>query len=273
MSAALTKARSNLNRVGSLLKQDKMFPAVTSLFEAVNVMLKSQLMKAERTEFSHLITDAVYLLNNNDKLRASYPLVIDYQPGEEKQLSETLRELLNALQDSAVDGAKLKMEADAKRKKECLERGLTLLAEKRYDEARDVLEQLAKEFPDDSDLKAQIADLFIKGELYEDAFRHLDQALDLSPEQIHLYNRIGIVLRRLKKFEIAEKYFMRAVNYAKKDANLYFNLGRVYVDWERWDKVEKAAAISLRLSPDFVQARKMRDYALKKQGKQPPEAG
>ena len=45
----------------------------------------------------------------------------------------------------------------------------------------EALEKLAREFPDDSDLKARIADLFIKGELYEDAFTYLNEALDLSP--------------------------------------------------------------------------------------------
>ena len=49
----------------------------------------------------------------------------------------------------------------------------------------------------------------------------------------------------------------------------YFNLGRLYIDWARWDKAEKASRLALRLSPGFVEARKLLNYALKKQGKDP----
>ena len=77
------------------------------------------------------------------------------------------------------------------------------------------------------------------------------------------------MLRKLRKFDIAEKYFMRATEFAKSDPNLYFNLGRLYIDWARWDKAEKASRLALRLSPGFVEARKLLNYALKKQGKDP----
>ena len=80
------------------------------------------------------------------------------------------------------------------------------------------------------------------------------------------------MLRKLHKFDIAEKYFMRAVEFAKSDPNLYFNLGRVYLDWQRWDKAERASRLALRLSPEFVEARKLLNFALKKQGKAPEPA-
>ena len=66
-----------------------------------------------------------------------------------------------------------------------------------------------------------------------------------------------------------DAYGMRAVDYAKTDPNLYFNLGRVYLDWERWDKAERASRLALRLAPTFVEARKLLNFVLKKQGKQP----
>lgn len=267
MATSLTKARSQIAKVSTFLKQEKLLPAATSLYEALLGMLKTQLMKNERDEFERMIADAVYILNNDANLRKVYPLTINYAPGEEKNLAEALRELLNALQDSAVDEAKEKLSDIMARKEKALHEGMTLIVENKVDEARRVLEKLAREFPKDAELKAQIADLFIKGELYEDAFQYLDQALEMNPDQIHLYNRIGIVLRKLKKFEIAEKYFIRAVGYAKNDANLYFNLGRVYVDWQRYDKVEKASRLALRLKPDFLEAKKMLTFSLKRQGK------
>jgi predicted Zn-dependent protease len=269
MSAELTKARKQITQVNTYLKQGKPLPAVNAVYEAVLAMLKAQLMKAERDEFSKLIVQAVYQLNNNKELRQLNPLVINYTPGEEKALLESIRELLHILQANTVDQAKDQMEGRLKRRAEGLATGKALLESGDHDEARKVLASLAREFPNDGPLRGEIAEMFIQAELFEDAFKYLDEALALSPDQLHLYNRIGIVLRKLGKFDVGEKYFMRAVNYAKDDPNLYFNLGRLYIDWEKYDKVEKAAKIALKLNPNFQEAHKMYVFALKKQGKQP----
>ena len=269
MSAELTKARAQINKVGTFLKQAKPLPAVSALYEAVNAVLRTPLMKAEKEEFSRLINDAVLLLNGDRNLRKIYPLILNFSPGGEKELAETLVGVLSELQATAVEEAKDIIADMEQRIAKGLAEGKLLIEEKRYDEARQVLEKLAKEYPNDADLRARIAELFIGGDLYEEAFRYLDEAIELSPDQIHHYNRIGIVLRKLHKYDIAEKYFMRAVEFAKSDPNLYFNLGRVYLDWQRWDKAEKASRLALRLSPSFVEAHKLLNFALKKQGKTP----
>ncbi len=272
MSAELTKARAQINKVGTYLKQAKPLPAVSALYEAICAVMRTPLIKSEKEEFSKLITDAVLLLNGDRNLRKVYPLILHYAPGGEKELVDTLLNLLTELQATAVEEAKDIIADKEQRIEKGLAEGRLLIEEKRYDEARALLEKLAREFPHDADLRAHIAELFISGELFEEAFTYLDEAIELSPDQIRHYNRIGIVLRKLHKYDIAEKYFMRAVDFAKNDPNLYFNLGRVYLDWERWDKAERASRLALRLSPTFVEARKLLNFALKKQGKVPEPA-
>ena len=269
MSAELTKARAQINKVGTFLKQAKPLPAVSALYEALGAILRTPLMKSEKEEFTKLITDAVLHLNGDRTLRQVYPLILEYTPGNEKALADTLVSLLGELQASAVEEAKDIMADKEQRIAATLAEGKRLIEETRCDEAKELLEKLAKEFPADADLRARIAELFIAGGRYEEAFSYLDEAIALSPDQIRHYNRIGIVLRKLRKFDIAEKYFIRAVGYAKCDPNLYFNLGRVYLDWQRWDK---ASRLALRLSPSFVEAQKLLNFALKKQGKTPEPA-
>jgi predicted Zn-dependent protease len=267
MSAELTKARNLINSVSTFLKQAKPTPAVSALFEALHIVLREPLIRAEKTEFSTMIQQAVMQLNKSPALRRVYPLIINYTPGEDKALLETLRELSQTLKAEAVDEARDQLADLQKRRSQTLEQGRQMLGEQRFDDARQLFAALVKDFPDDATLRSDIAELFMQHELYEDAFNYLDQALDLSPDQIHLYNRIGIALRKLKRFDVAEKYFMRAVGYAKSDPNLYFNLGRVYVDWGRWDRVERAAKLALKLNPQFEQAQKMLNFALNKQGR------
>ena len=40
-------------------------------------------------------------------------------------------------------------------------------------------------------------------------------------------------------------------------------MGRLYVDWKKWDKAVKAAQGALQLDPDFAEARKLMAYAEK----------
>ena len=269
MSAELTKARYLINAVSTFLKQAKPMPAVNALLEALHIVLREPLIKSEKTEFTAMITNAVALLNHNDTLRTIYNLILTYQGGEERALLETLRAVSNTLKAEVVQEAREMLAALERRRADALQQGKDLLAAKLAAQAREVFTGLVKDFPDDSQLRADIAEVFMQFEYYEDAFNYLDQALDLSPNQIQLYNRIGIALRKLKRYDVAEKYFMRAVSYAKDDPNLYFNLGRVYVDWGRYDKAEKAASMALRLNPDFELAQKMLTYSLSKQDKKP----
>lgn len=267
MSSVLIKARSQLANVSTFLKLGKPLPAVAEFCAALAVVIQNPLMKAEKEEFTRLIEDAVFKLATDKALMESYPIRLDFVPGEEKQLYDTLKMLLQELKNTAVDAAKGALGDMESKRASMLAQAQELLEKGEVDAAREILSRLAREIPDDSDLKATIADMFIRFGLYEDAYSYLDQAIDASPDQIHLYNRIAIVLRKLGKFDMAEKYFMRAVQFAKYDYNLYFNLGRVYVDWGKWDKAEKAAKMSLKLNEDFAEARKMLNYAIKKQGK------
>ena len=52
----------------------------------------------------------------------------------------------------------------------------------------------------------------------------------------------------------------------QKDEYLYFNLGRLYYDWQKWDKMAAAAEKAAALNPNFAEARKLLAFAHKKLG-------
>ncbi|MBA4358914.1 MAG: hypothetical protein C0405_14435, partial [Desulfovibrio sp.] len=58
----------------------------------------------------------------------------------------------------------------------------------------------------------------------------------------------------------------KALGITQADEYLYFNLGRLYFDWQRWDKTAEAAARAVGLNPDFQEAKKLLAYAQKKLG-------
>ncbi len=266
MSAQLIKARSLIASINSHLKQSKLIPAAQALHDAVVIILQNKLMKAEKQEFAQLLDTAIYALSGNKKLKEIYPLIINYSEGEERALLEQIKDLLKELQASSEAEVKDLLKQMQQRKNDGLKAVADLLEQGEVEHAKKAADRLIKDFPHDADLKADIADLFLKAEEYKVAFDYLDAALKDDPEAVHLYNRIGIVLRKMQDFTTAEQYYDRALTFCKTDEYLYFNIGRLYHDWQKWAKMGEAAKKALEINPNFSQAAKMLQFANKKLG-------
>ncbi|MDR3641900.1 MAG: hypothetical protein P4L39_11310 [Humidesulfovibrio sp.] len=266
MSGELTKARQKLTGINASLKLGKYMAAAQALNDAIIIMLSAQLMKNEREEFAQMIEGTVYALNNHKELRKVYPLVLHYAPGEEKKLLEEIFEMRKVLQEDVNENAQKDMVAMAARKQEDLARGQLHLDQKEFEQARQVFDKLTTEFAGDAELRADIADRYHKAGLNQDALSHLTQAINDSPESLYLYNRIGIVLRKMQDFSSAENYYLRALAITQADEYLFFNLGRLYYDWQKWDKMAQAAQKAVGINPNFVEAQKLLAFAKKKLG-------
>lgn len=263
MSNKLITARKKLSSVSTNLKKGKYMPAVQAVHDALLIMLRESLMKSERSEFENLLHKVAYALNSDTNLRKVYPLVIDYAPGKEKAFLDAMVELLRLLQEKMNEEAQQDLAAIEARKRMELENGQKALDAEEFDKAKAIFDKLISDFGD-VDLKADIADRYLKAERYPEAFSLLDDALKDDPNAIHLYNRIGMVLRKMKDFETAEKYYLKALTICQDDEYLIFNLGRLYFDWKKWDKMANAAERALGINPNFGEASKMLAFAKKK---------
>lgn len=268
MSADLTKARQQLASIRTYLRMGKPQPAVQALHSTILTILKTPLMKSERDEFERLLEDGVYLVTADPQVKQIFPLQVIYEHGKERELLDDLRGLLEAFDCTIRDEAEEAMRLLEERKQKMLKEASDLLAKGDHEAAKAKFQLIAREYKDDSELLGYIGELLLQAGLYEEAIVYLESALEMSPELAHLYNHIGMALRKLKKFETAEKYYLKASNYLGRDPNLFFNMGRLYVDWAQWDKALKTAEAALKLEPEFVEAQKMATYVRKMQEKE-----
>lgn len=260
MAGELTTARKQIAQVRTYAKQNNVLPAVQSMLSALVNMTRQPLMKSERDEFEELINGALVVLQQNADFNAAYPLKLTYTPGQERDLHAALKECAEELTKIAAEKARIQLEEMERKKREWLERGIAELAEDQ-DKALATFEALLTEYPDDPELKGSVGEALLKAKLYEPAVRYLTEALDAKPNMLPHYNNIGIALRKLSRFEAAESYYLRASQYLRMDPNLYFNLGRLYIDWQKWDKAIRSAEVALKLDPNFTEARKLQEYA------------
>jgi tetratricopeptide (TPR) repeat protein len=261
MSAEMTKARQQLSLVRTLLRQGKILPAAQGVQSALPILLKGQLIKTERQDFEELLQEATSYLANDAMVRKIYPLQLTYVPGQEREFNETIKELIRSLNDLVAEEAQEQLRLREERKRALLAQGKAELEAQATKKGLQTFAELDKDFPDDPFLRGEMGKILLEAGQYEPAVEYLKIALEMDPELLPLYNLIAIALRKLDRFEVAEQYYLRASEHMRMDPTLYFNIGRLYVDWKKWGKAAKAAQAALRLKPDFVEAQKLLAYA------------
>lgn len=261
MSNELTRVRQQLSQIRTQLRMDRILPAIQALHNAITVIIKTPLLKAEKEEFEHMVQDALANVMEHPKVREVFPLSIVYNKGQERQLLSDVHELLDVVDSTIQDAAKEALKDLEARRELLFNEGETQLQNGNLREAHEAFDKLSKEFKNDPELMGRIGKVYLNYGIYEEAITYLETALSINPELAYLYNYIGIALRKVGNYATAEKYYLRASNYLGKDPNLFFNLGRLYIDWGNWKKAIVAAEAALKIRPDFAEARKLRNYA------------
>lgn len=264
MSKGLFDARRKFSQTAPLLRQGNVINAVQSFHGGLQEMLREQLLKSERDEFEELITQIVKTLSTNKQVLQVFQMKLSYTPGQEKELLDNVRILLDVLEAEAVDEASkrlMEIEADKGRR---LADGITALETGNIQRGKEFFNALLKDHPGDVGLLVNMAEAYEKASLLEDAAALLEKAAALDAGAAYIHNKRGIIYRKLKRFEDSEAAFDMAVTITPDDPYLHFNQGRVHVDSGRWSDALAAAQKALELLPTFNEAKMMADYARKR---------
>ena len=105
----------------------------------------------------------------------------------------------------------------------------------------------------------EVAEVFLQAGMDQVAEDLFTKSIQNQPDNVHLYNRLGIALRRQNKHQEALKCYQTALDLAPANEKVYFNLGILYFDLGNREKALQAFQTALRLRPDFVEAQKFID--------------
>ncbi|MDR1241496.1 MAG: tetratricopeptide repeat protein [Deltaproteobacteria bacterium] len=264
MSKELFEARKKLSSVSSLAKQGKLTNAVQCFHRGLQIMLAESLLKSEKSEFARFIEAGVREINNNKQMREQFQISLSYAPGHESLLLDSVRALLEAMEQSALSEAEQAFKARETQKKADLERLAGELAAKNMESARSLAESMAADYSDDAGLLVDISEAFEHAGLNDEAIIYMEKARKLDPDAAYILNKLGILHRRGKNMEEAEKMFTAAERHTPDDPYIHFNKGRLYVDWQKWKQAETSACAALALFPEFGEAKKMAAYIAKR---------
>ncbi len=102
--------------------------------------------------------------------------------------------------------------------------------------------------------RSEMAETFLAAGLNEVAEELFRQAIDATPQDVHLYNRLGVALRRQHKHQQALEYYQQALQLDPKNEKVHFNLGVLYFDLGEKDKALEAFKVALKLRPHLTEA-------------------
>lgn len=259
MSKELFDARRSISQVKSLLRQDNFPSAVQALHKGLQGVLSQTLLKSESREFENMLAEAVYALSSQKKSLERFPLALEYAPGKERELLGSLSLLLEAMTSEAALEAEKRFQEEESKKKGLLAEGEAALLAGDKPRAGEIFNSLAG----DVGLLVDIAEAYERAAQLEEAAVYLEKALAGDLCSAYLHNKRGVLYRKLKNFPRAEEAFSSAIKLTPDDPYLYFNAGRLYMDWGKWPQTREYALKALELRGDFAEAQKMAAYAEK----------
>jgi tetratricopeptide (TPR) repeat protein len=257
MSRESESIRKALQQVEKHLRKGDYAGAARAVRNGADALMDIPMTGDESEETERLLLAACDLVETDPELAAVFPDGVRYVPGQEQAVSELMGRLLDSPDHRHSDEER----QPTSDRTELISRARAALQAGEEDDARNDLSVLAELYPQDGELHLETGMLFLDFGLPSDAAPYLQKAETLLPGAARVLNALGMVMRRMKRYEESERYFTKAVEAETGDPHIFFNQGRLYLDLEEWNKVVECADKALSMDPKFEAAAKMRDFA------------
>lgn len=112
-----------------------------------------------------------------------------------------------------------------------------------------------------ADLHTEIGEIYLDGGDSTKAAAAFKSSLNIL-ENVHVYNRLGIALRKKGRYKDAIKEYNKALKLAPDDEVLHYNIGRAYM--ENGDRSQALGALrqALKLDPEFKECKDLIDQIM-----------
>ncbi|MFQ5431784.1 MAG: tetratricopeptide repeat protein [Nitrospinota bacterium] len=127
-----------------------------------------------------------------------------------------------------------------------------------FEEAEKAFQYAVKSDPKNAELQTQIGEIYLENGQAERAAEAFRGSLGLI-ETVHVYNRLGIALRRKERYKEAIEEYKKALRVEPDNEVVYYNLGRALLEENQKYDAIGAFRKALELNPDFNEAKEMLD--------------
>ena len=100
-------------------------------------------------------------------------------------------------------------------------------------------------------------DIFLQRDMDSEAEEAYKEVLKINPDTTNVYNSLGILYRKQRKYGEALKQYDMAIKVSPDDENILYNLGRALLDADRVDDAKNTFLRAVEVNPDFTEAKAM----------------
>jgi tetratricopeptide (TPR) repeat protein len=101
------------------------------------------------------------------------------------------------------------------------------------------------------------AEIYMEKHMDDHAEQVLREVLKINPDTINVYNNLGIIYRRQKRYQKAINQYQKALKVNPNDENIYYNMGRTYFDMQEYENAQVVLQKALDINPGFGEAKNM----------------
>jgi serine/threonine protein kinase/tetratricopeptide (TPR) repeat protein len=123
--------------------------------------------------------------------------------------------------------------------------------EKDYRKKIRILEKLVKKFPEEKKFHEELAEQYLGEELYHQAIKKFNQALELDPNYGLIYNKLAYTYSLMGEYEKAFNYYERYASLSPGDANPFDSIAELYLRIGNLDNALAKFKEAIEVKSDF----------------------
>ncbi len=103
----------------------------------------------------------------------------------------------------------------------------------------------------------QAAQIYLERDNDAHAEEILNEVLALGTESLNVFNSLGIIYRKKGDHEASLRHYTKALKIHPGECNIYYNIGRIYLDMREIDKARNFFQQAVDIEPDFDAAKQV----------------
>jgi tetratricopeptide (TPR) repeat protein len=161
--------------------------------------------------------------------------------------------------DEAVEALKYAESISPKDNDRTMLLGSLLLKTGHKEQAKKYLESAIKRSDENERANAlrQVAEMYLEAGMYDEAEIKFVASLEFSPEDVEIYNRIGLTLRKQKKYDEALQCYQQILKIRPDHPGIYYNMGILFMARGDYGTAQKHFEKALSKDPQLEAAKAM----------------
>lgn len=238
-------------KLGNVYMDSQMYEKALIEFE------KAKKIKPGSARITHSIGKTYQSLGEIEKAEQYFTEAMSYNSKYIK-VHQSLGELYleTGRQDEAIESLQKATAISPNNSARQMSLGKLYADNNQLEEADLAFQSAIKSDPKNAEIQTQIGEIYLEQGRAEKAADAFKSSLGLD-ENVHVYNRLGIALRRKHRYKEAIGEYKKALKVEPDNEAIYYNLGRALLEDSQRDAARDAFNKALDINPDFDEAKNM----------------